>query len=197
MLPCSEHGHYHHGSQQSNYAHSQRQPPPNPIPRPRCSILDLGKLTSASLQPIREQRVPSLEHGIRCVVLGVSMGGIDEIPQGRPGTARLLLNPELPVSSTLSEHDKFLLRGGAAVVQPVPPALYSSRDLQKVAPYFRAASGVWKAVLWWHSLFSNNYLNADRKKQFCWIMTQHSGFRSLLLCYRSSPLGAQDRHATP
>lgn len=56
------------------------------------------------------------------MALGVSMGGIDEIPQGRAGTTRLLLNPELPVSSTLSEHDKFLLRGSAAMVEPVPPA---------------------------------------------------------------------------
>jgi len=64
--------------------------------------LDLGKLTSASLQPIREQRVLSLEYGAGSVELGVSMGGIDEIPQGRQGKARLLLNPELPVSNTLS-----------------------------------------------------------------------------------------------
>lgn len=63
------------------------------------------------------------------MALGVSMGGIDEIPQGRPGTARLLLNPELPVSSTLSEHDKFLLRGCAATVEPTPTEMYSSRDL--------------------------------------------------------------------
>lgn len=35
--------------------------------------------------------VPSLEYRIGYVALGVSVGGIDEIPQGRPGTARLLL----------------------------------------------------------------------------------------------------------
>lgn len=75
------------------------------------------------------------------------MGGIDEIPQGRPGTARLLLNPELPVSSTLSEHDKFLLGGSAAMVEPTPPAMHNRRDLQNVAQYFKAASGVWTAVL--------------------------------------------------
>lgn len=53
-----EHSHYHHGSQQSNYAHSQHHhhPPPNPMLRPRCFTLDLGKLTSASLQPMSEQR---------------------------------------------------------------------------------------------------------------------------------------------
>ena len=122
-------------------------PPSDPIPRPRCSVLDLGRLTSAPLQPIREQCVASLEYGIGRVALGVSMGGIDEIPQGRPGTARLQLNPELPVSSTLSEHDKFLLRGSAAMVESTPPATYSSSDLQTAAPYFRAASGVWTAVL--------------------------------------------------
>lgn len=81
------------------------------------------------------------------MALGVSAGGIDEIPQGRPGTARLLLNPELPVSTALSEHDKFLLRGSAAMVEPTPPAIYSSRDLQNVAPYFKAATDVWNAVL--------------------------------------------------
>ncbi len=117
------------------------------------------------------------------------MGGIDEIPQGRPGTARLLLNPELPVSSTLSEHDKFLLRGSAAMVEPVPPALYSSRDLQKVVPYFRAASGVWKAVLWWHSLFSNNYHNADRKKNNSAELRLNMQDSEVCCCARSSPLG--------
>lgn len=138
MLPCSEHSHYHHGSLKSNYAHSQHHPspPPNPIPRLRFSILDLGKLTSASLQPIRNHFVPSLKYRIGYVALGVSVGGIDEIPRGRPGTARSLLNPELPVSSTLSEHDKFLFRGMASI-EPRHPAIYSSRDLQNVAPYFR------------------------------------------------------------
>ncbi len=54
------------------------------------------------------------------------MGGIDEIPQGGAGTARLLLNPQLPVSGTLSEHDKFLLGGSAAMVEITPLAVYIS-----------------------------------------------------------------------
>lgn len=127
MLPCSEHGHYHHGSQQSNYAHSQHHPHPdaNPTPRPRCSIMDLGELTSASLKPIREQCVASLlEYGIGCVTLGVAMGGIDEKPQGRDGTARLQLNPE----PAFQQHfvRTFLSTGSAAMVEPMPPAMYSS-----------------------------------------------------------------------
>lgn len=73
------------------------------------------------------------------MALGVSMGGIDEIPQGRPRTARLLLNPELPVSITLSEHDTFFFTDRAPCVEPTPPAMYSSRGFQKVAPYFTAA----------------------------------------------------------
>ncbi|KAM3605522.1 uncharacterized protein V6R79_000209 [Siganus canaliculatus] len=100
-----------------------RLPLQNLILRPRCSILDLGKLTSASLRPITECCVASLQYGFSSVALGDSMGGIDEIPQGRPGTARLQLNPGLPVSSTLSEHDKFLLSGRAAMVEPTPPAM--------------------------------------------------------------------------
>lgn len=99
----------------------------------------LASSTQPPLQPIREQCVASLEYGIGCVALGVPMGRIDEIPQGRPGTARLLLNPELPVSSTLSEHDKFLLRGNAAMVELTPPAMYSSSDIQKSSPIFQSS----------------------------------------------------------
>lgn len=83
--------------------------------------MNLSELTSASLKPIREQCMESLEYGIGYVTLGVSMGGIEEIPQGRSGTARLLLNPELPVSSTLSEHDVFLLRGSDTMLEQTPP----------------------------------------------------------------------------
>lgn len=76
------------------------------------------------------------------------MGGIEEIPQGRPGTARLLLNPELPVSSTLSEHDVFLLRGTDAMVEQTPPCNGQVQTPQYTSPIFRAASGVWMAVTW-------------------------------------------------
>lgn len=78
----------------------------------------------------------SLEYGIGYVTLGVSMGGIEEIPQGRSGTARLLLNPELPVSSTLSEHDVFLLRGSNTMLeQTPPPATGRCRNLGKIDPF--------------------------------------------------------------
>lgn len=52
VLPCDEHGHYRHGFLRSNYAlfHPNVHPPLCP----RCSIADLGELTSASPLPIRE-----------------------------------------------------------------------------------------------------------------------------------------------
>lgn len=93
VLPCDEHGHYRHGSLRSNYAlfHPNVHPPLCP----RCSIADLGELTSASLLPIGEGCVRSLfKNWIGGVALGGCEWGIDETPQGRAGTARLLLNPE-------------------------------------------------------------------------------------------------------
>lgn len=111
-------------------------PTPNIIPLPLQTLYrahaPLSWTLASSPQPPCSQSERGVWHHqsmIGCVALGVSMGGIDEIPQGRPGTARLLLNPELPVSNTLSEHDKFLLRGSAAMVEPMPPAMYRSLDL--------------------------------------------------------------------
>lgn len=70
---CSVHGHYHHGSQQYNYAHFQQHhhgPDANPTSRPRFSIVGLGDLTSTSSKPIRKQCVASLFEyaiGTRCL----------------------------------------------------------------------------------------------------------------------------------
>lgn len=76
------------------------------------------------------------------MALGVSMGGIDEIPHGKPGTARLLLNLELLVSSTLSEHDMFLLRGSAAMAQAHTPCNVQLQRPLKKQPYFSELSQV-------------------------------------------------------
>lgn len=107
MLPCSELGHYHQGSPQSNYAHVQHHPHPdaNATPRPNCSIVDLGELNSASMQPIRERSVPSLlEYWIGCMALVSLREALMKYPreelaqQGCCSTLNLLFN------STLSEH---------------------------------------------------------------------------------------------
>lgn len=104
-FPCSEHGHYHHGSQQPNYANSKHQTPPllphpKPILRPRCSMVKLCELTSAS--PAANQKAMHTIAALRgwsCSFTGLvnaSMGGIDEIILERPGTARFPINSELP-----------------------------------------------------------------------------------------------------
>lgn len=117
---CSVHGHYHHGSQQYNYAHQQHPgPDANPTLRPRFSIVDLGDLTSTSSRPIRKQCVASLfEYAIGRVAPGVSMGDIDKTPQGRAGSARLPRKP----STCLSAHfvRTFLLTGTGAMVETCP-----------------------------------------------------------------------------
>lgn len=103
VLPCDEDGHYRHGSLRSNYAlfHPNVHPPLCP----RCSIADLGELTSASPLPIREGCVQSLfKNWIGGVALGGCEGGIDETPWGESWHSKAAAKPWTQLSATLRQN---------------------------------------------------------------------------------------------